>query len=334
MDITLRRETWPIRDAFRISRGAKTAADVIVAEARDGGAVGRGEAVPYARYGETAEAALKEAEAAAARLSAGAVPADAQALLPAGAARSALDCALWDLAAKRDGLDIAEAFARALGAPVAPRRALETAFTISLDEPARMADAARRAAERPLLKLKLGDPDSDLARVRAVRKARPDARLIVDANEGWTLPFLQQVSHALAEQAVALVEQPLPADGDDALEGWASPVLLCADESVHLGDDLAAFASRYGAVNVKLDKSGGVTAALDLVRAARSIGLQVMVGCMVGTSLAMAPACRLAEACRAEFVDLDGPLLLARDRAPGLAFDGATIAPCPTELWG
>lgn len=334
MDISIRHESWPIRGAFRISRGSKTTAEVIVAEISDGAATGRGEAVPYARYGETVEESLMLAREAAGALRAGATARDLPDSLPAGAARSVLDCALWDLAAKRDGLDIGAAFAARLAVETPPRRSLETAFTISLDTPEAMARAAAEAAERPLLKVKLGDPALDVARMEAIRASRPDARLIADANEGWSLDFLKGSAAALAALDVALIEQPLPAGEDEGLAGWDSPIVICADESLHIAADLDSLAGRYGAINVKLDKTGGVSAALELIRAARARNLQVMLGCMVGTSLAMAPACRLAEACGAEFVDLDGPLLLARDREPGLIYQGGVIAPCPSELWG
>lgn len=333
MDISIQHESWPIRGAFRISRGSKTAADVIIAEICDGGSIGNGEAVPYARYGETVEHSLQAARTAAKELKPGAVAGD----LPddlTGAARSVLDCALWDLAAKRDGLDIETVFAARLGEPARGRHVLETAFTISLDTPEAMAAAAAEAAGRPLLKLKLGDPACDMACVKAVRAARPDARLIVDANEGWDIEFLKNSAQALADLEVSLIEQPLPAGADESLDGWKSPVLICADESLHTAADLDRIAGRYGAVNVKLDKTGGVSGALDLIREARTRELKIMIGCMVGTSLAMAPACRLAEACGAEFVDLDGPLLLAKDRQPGLSYEGANIAPCPPEIWG
>jgi L-alanine-DL-glutamate epimerase-like enolase superfamily enzyme len=245
--------------------------------------------------------------------------------LPAGAARNALDCALWDLEAKRSGVPAWRA------AGLTRLDPLKTAYTLSLGTAAEMADAAREAARRPMLKLKIGAADH-LDRVAAVREAAPRARLIVDANEALSLDDLRRLAPELARLEVSLIEQPLPAGEDEALEGFDSPVLLCADESLHTRAELAACARRYGAVNIKLDKAGGLTEALALRREAEALGLQVMAGCMVATSLAMAPAMLLAQG--AAFVDLDGPLLLARDREPGLAILGSMIEPPQSALWG
>jgi L-alanine-DL-glutamate epimerase-like enolase superfamily enzyme len=314
-------ERWPIAGSFTISRGSRTEAVVVVAEVSDGAHTGRGECVPYARYGETVESVL--AEIAAAELDPGR-EALRRAMRP-GAARNAHDCALWDLEAKASG---ESAWKRAGLAGMKP---VTTAYTLSLGEPAAMAEAARRNADRPLLKLKLGGA-GDPERVRAVREAVPAARLIVDANEAWRPESFVENMRACAEAGVELVEQPLPAGADDLLRDVPRDVAVCADESLHTTADLDALAGKYDAVNVKLDKTGGLTEALDLVREARRRGLRIMVGCMIGTSLGMAPALLLAQA--ADVVDLDGPLLLARDREPGLVYSGALIAPPTPELWG
>lgn len=247
------------------------------------------------------------------------------ALLPAGAARNALDCALWDLEAKLSGVPAWQAAGRARLDP------LKTAYTISLGEPEEMAGVARAAASRPMLKLKIGGPD-DLDRVRAVRAAAPKTRLIVDANEALPFTDLARLAAEFAALDVKLIEQPLPAGQDEALEGFASPVPLCADESLHTRAELAACARRYQVANIKLDKAGGLTEALLLARDARAAGLQVMVGCMVSTSLSIAPAVVLAQG--ADFIDLDGAMLLARDREPGIEVRGSMLAPPARELWG
>jgi L-alanine-DL-glutamate epimerase-like enolase superfamily enzyme len=315
-------ERWPIAGVFAISREARTEAVVVVAEVSDGAQSGRGECVPYRHYGETVESVVGAIEAA--RLDS----ADREALrrsMPAGAARNVLDCALWDLEAKVTGIP---AWKRA-GLP--PLRSVTTAYTLSLGEPEAMAEAARRASGRPLLKLKLGG-DGDPARLRAVRAAAPDVRLVVDANEAWGERNFAENMRACADTGVEMVEQPLPAGADALLRDLAHDVPVCADESVHVTADLARLVGRYDAVNVKLDKAGGLTEALELVREARRLGFKVMVGCMVGTSLAMAPALLVAQ--QADLVDLDGPLLLARDREPGLVYSGALVAPPSTALWG
>lgn len=318
-------ERWPIAGTFRISRGAKTEAEVVVASLRQGGFTGRGEAVPYKRYGESVAAVVAALQALAPAVADGLDRFGLQQALPPGAARNALDCAFWDLAAKQAGCPVAE-----LAGLPAPGPAL-TAYTLSLDTAEAMGRAAR-AAGKPLLKLKLGGDGLDLERVRAVHDAAPEARLIVDANEAWGIDDLFRLGAEMARAGVVLIEQPLPADRDGALAGLRSPVPLCADESCHTAADLSRLATLYSHVNVKLDKTGGLTGAIDLARAARQAGLGLMVGCMVGTSLAMAPALLLAG--MADFVDLDGPLLLARDRVPGLVYDGAVIQPPPTALWG
>ena len=318
-------ERWPIAGSFTISRGAKTEAEVVVATLADGDHIGRGECVPYARYGETVDGVIAAIARLKPDLAGGLDRNDLAALLPAGAARNALDCALWDIAAKRSGVP-----AHALvGLP--PPRALVTAYTISLATPEAMADAAAAASARPLLKVKLGAP-GDPARIAAVHKAAPDSELIVDANEGWTVANLMDNLAACAAAGVRLVEQPLPARDDAALASIAHAVPICADESVHDRASLADLRGRYDAVNIKLDKAGGLTEALAVAAAARSLGFDIMVGCMVSTSLAIAPALLVAQGAR--YVDLDGPLLLARDRPEGLRFDGSIVHPASPTLWG
>jgi L-alanine-DL-glutamate epimerase-like enolase superfamily enzyme len=323
--LSVREERWPIAGAFVISRGSKTEAQVIVAEIADGELTGRGECTPYGRYGETCEGVLGQIEGVRGAIEAGLDRAALQALLPPGAARNAIDCALWDLEAKRAGRP---AYVLAGLTRLDP---VKTAYTLSLGTPEAMAEQARVNARRPMLKLKIGGSD-DLDRVRAVRGAAPRARLIVDANEALDFDALRRLAPELKRLDVKLLEQPLKAGQDEALEGYDSPVLLCADESVHTRAELDACARRYGCVNIKLDKAGGLTEALALTQAAKALGLEIMIGCMVATSLAMAPALILAQG--APFVDLDGPLLLAKDRAPGLLYQGSMIAPPTPDLWG
>lgn len=318
-------ERWPIAGSFTISRGAKTEAEVVVATLADGEHVGRGECVPYARYGETVDGVIAAIARLAPAVANGLDRNDLAASLPAGAARNALDCAFWDLAAKRSGTP-----AHVLAGLPQPNP-LVTAYTISLAAPEIMADAAAAAAARPLLKVKLGGP-GDPARIAAVRTAAPDSALIVDANEGWTAANLMDNLAACAEAGVRLIEQPLPARDDAALASCPHAVPICADESVHDRASLAGLRGRYDAVNIKLDKTGGLTEALAVAAAARSLGFDLMVGCMVSTSLAIAPALLVAQDAR--YVDLDGPLLLARDRPDGLRFDGSIVHPASPALWG
>jgi L-alanine-DL-glutamate epimerase-like enolase superfamily enzyme len=322
--LALRVERWPIAGRFTISRGSKTEATTIVVEVREGDLRGRGECVPYTRYGETVDSVRAQIESLAARIGEGLDRDQLQSALPAGAARNAIDCALWDLAAKRAGKRVWEI----AGLP-APAHVI-TAYTISLDTPAAMAEAARRT-DFPLLKLKLGAAD-DPARLRAVRAARPDARLIVDANEGWGSRDLAANFAACAETGVQLIEQPLPSADDGALLKIDRPVPVCADESVHDRASLPGLRGKYDFVNIKLDKSGGLTEAMALADAALREGFGIMLGSMVGTSLGVAPALLLAS--RARFIDLDGPLLLARDRPEGLSYSGAEISPPVPALWG
>jgi L-alanine-DL-glutamate epimerase-like enolase superfamily enzyme len=316
---------WPIAGSFTISRGAKTEAVTVVAELSLGGHCGRGECVPYPRYGETAEATLAALQAMRAPLSRGLDRQSLQAAMPPGAARNALDCALLDLQAKTSGRRIWSLLGRPAPKPCT------TAYTISLGSPEAMAAATAKAAHRPLLKIKLGG-DGDAARIAAVRAAAPKSELIVDANEAWTPGNLEQNLAACAGAGVTLVEQPLPAGRDEALARIQRPMAVCADESVHDRASLDGLRDRYDAVNIKLDKTGGLTEALAMAEAAQAKGFQIMVGCMVATSLSMAPAMLLTPLAR--YVDLDGPLLLARDCDDGLRYDGSLVYPPEAALWG
>ena len=318
-------ERWPIAGSFTISRGAKTEAVVVMAEVRRGGLVGRGECVPYPRYGETPEATLAALVAMQDAVARGLDRAALQTLMPPSAARNALDCALLDLEAKTRGVRVWEHLGCAAPEPCV------TAYTISLGTPVAMAEATAKAAHRPLLKIKLGG-DGDGERIMAVREAAPKSELIVDANEAWTPENLEDNLAACAECGVTLVEQPLPAGRDSALGEIQRPIAVCADESVHDRASLKGLRARYDAVNIKLDKTGGLTEALAMADAAAREGFDIMVGCMVATSLAMAPAMLLAP--KARFVDLDGPLLLARDRDGGLRYDESLVYPPDAPLWG
>ena len=318
-------ERFPIAGSFVISRGAKTEAAVVTCTLSRDGATGRGECVPYARYGETLESVVAQIEAARKEIEAGVDRAVLRGLVPAGAARNAVDCALWDLEARLTGKRAFQLMGQPAPAP------LTTAYTLSLGSAEAMAKQAGANAQRPLLKVKVGG-DNDAARIRAVADAAPSSRLILDANEGWTEDNLVANLAMAADCGVALVEQPLPAGQDDMLARIRRPLPVCADESVHGPDDLAALAGKYDAINIKLDKAGGLTTALELRSRAWELGLGVMVGCMVGTSLAMAPAVLLAQG--ADYVDLDGPLLLACDREPGLTYVGSQVFPPEPALWG
>jgi L-Ala-D/L-Glu epimerase len=326
MELSVQIERWPLASAFTISRGSKTEAVVATVELRDGGRRGRGECVPYARYGETPEGVVAAIEALRSALRGGLDRAGLQTVLPAGAARNALDCAFWDFSAKQSGQRAYELAGLAMPKP------LLTAYTISLGAPEGMAQAAERAAGRPLLKVKLGASEGDGARIAAVRRAAPKAELIVDANEGWNDDNLAQNLAACAEAGVTMIEQPLPEGRDAALARIKRPIPVCADESIHDRASLGALVGKYDAINVKLDKSGGLTEALALAAEAERRGFSIMVGCMVATSLAMAPAMLVAQ--RADVADLDGPILLAKDRADGLRYDGSLIYPAEPALWG
>ena len=325
LSLTMHIERWPIAGSFAISRGAKTEAVVVVVELSDGRHRGRGECVPYARYGESPQGVVVAIENMRDKIAAGLDREALQQALPPGAARNGLDCAFWDFEAKSTGMRAYEL------AQLAPPQPLVTAFTISLASPEAMARAAQAASDRPLLKIKLGGA-GDVARIQAVRRMAPKAELIADANEGWNADNLAENLAACADAGFALVEQPLPADADEMLAAIARPVAVCADESVHDCASLVALAGKYDAVNIKLDKTGGLTEALKLAKEAEARGFFIMAGCMVATSLAMAPAMLLAQ--RARVVDLDGPLLLQKDRQPGLVYDGSIIQPPPPELWG
>ena len=323
--ISIEHQSWPIAGSFRISRGAKTAAEVVVVELREDGAIGRGECVPYARYGETVESVSDAIGQVSDALRDGVGCAELQSLMPPGAARNAVDCALWDLDAKLSGVPAWKT------AGLAGLSDLVTAYTLSLDTPEAMAQAARAAGDRPLLKIKLGG-DRDDERLRAIRAAAPGIRLIIDANEGWNADTIEAMLAVCGEVGVELVEQPLAAGNDDLLARIEHPIPVCADESVHGLDSVDALVGRYDAVNIKLDKTGGLTEALALSDRARGHGFTIMVGCMLATSLAMAPATIVAQ--EASVVDLDGPLLLAQDREPGITFDGSIMYPPPPVLWG
>jgi L-alanine-DL-glutamate epimerase-like enolase superfamily enzyme len=325
MELSVRIERWPIAGAFAISRGSKTEAVVVVAELSDGTHRGRGESVPYARYGETPDGIVAAIEGLRPALRQGLDRAALQGAMTAGAARNALDCAYWDVNAKQTGRRAYELAGIRAPAP------LTTAYTISLSSAAEMAAAAERAAWRPLLKVKLGGGE-DRARIAAVRRAAPRAEIIVDANEGWDADNFEQNLAACADAGVTLIEQPLPEGRDDALARIQRPIPVCADESVHDRASLDALTGKYDAVNIKLDKAGGLTEALALAAEAERRGFIIMVGCMVATSLSMAPAVLVAQ--RAHFVDLDGPLLLAKDRPEGLRYEGSLVYPPEPMLWG
>jgi L-alanine-DL-glutamate epimerase-like enolase superfamily enzyme len=327
MELSVRIERWPLASAFTISRGTKTEAVVVVVELSDGTHRGRGECVPYARYGETPDGVVAAIKAMRPALRRGLDRPALQGAMPAGAARNAIDCACWDIRAKQTGRRVYEL------AGVAAPTPLVTAYTISLAAPAAMAAAAERAASRPLLKVKLGGGgDDDGRRIAAVRRVAPKAELIVDANEGWDEDNLEQNLAACAEAGVSLIEQPLPEGRDAALARIKRPIPVCADESAHDRASLDALTGKYEAINVKLDKAGGLTEALALVAEAERRGFTIMVGCMVATSLAMAPAMLVAQ--RASVVDLDGPLLLAKDRPHGLRYEDSLAYPPEPALWG
>ena len=321
MEITVTRDVFRLAQVFTISRGSRSEARVLTAHVTVDGVTGRGECVPYARYGETLDSVTAQIAALPGDVTHEALPD----LLPAGAARNAVDCALWDLAAKRSGRRVWD-----LAGLPAPGPEI-TAYTLSLDTPDAMEAQARRHARRPVLKIKLGTQD-DMPRLEAVRRGAPEARIIIDANEGWSAEVYAELAPHLARLGVALVEQPLPAGEDDALLGMARPVPVCADESCHDRASLPGLAGKYDMINIKLDKTGGLTEALALRDAARAEGYGIMVGCMIGSSLAMAPAVLVAQG--AAITDLDGPLLLAEDRNNALKFDAAGVHPPAAALWG
>ena len=314
-------DIFPLAQVFRISRGARTQAEVVSVVINRDNLIGHGECVPYARYNETSESVIQQIES---------LPSDIdrkalQNTLPAGAARNAVDCALWDLECKRLNQPCWQL------AGIQMPKELITAYTLSLDEPENMLKQAENNSTRPLLKIKLGTPN-DMPRLEAVRKGAPNSKIIVDANEGWTAETYTKLAPDLVRLGVKLVEQPLPADKDDSLIGLPRPLPICADESCHDRSSLPKLIGKYDFVNIKLDKTGGLTEALYLKNKALEDGFKIMVGCMVGSSLAMAPATLIAQ--NATFVDLDGPLLLAQDRDHGLFYDESWIYPPEKELWG
>ena len=323
--LTVAVERFPIAGSFTISRGSRTEAVVVVATVEDGPFRGRGECVPYARYDETVESVAAALEQQAGWIAGGGGRFDLAGRMKPGAARNALDCALWDLEAKRTDTPAYELAGLAAPVPVT------TAYTLSLGAPEAMEEAARAAAHRPLLKVKLGG-EGDPERIAAVRRGAPESRLIVDANEAWRPKTIRDNLMACAAAGVDLIEQPLPAGEDELLAAIDRTIPICADESLHDRAGLDALARRYDAINIKLDKAGGLTESLKLVHEARARGFEIMVGCMVGSSLAMAPAMLLAH--HAAYVDLDGPLLLAQDREPALRYEGSTVHPPLPELWG
>jgi len=326
-ELTVRRSEWPLARPFAIARGTKTHAAVIEVELAAEGEVGRGECVPYARYGQSVEAELATLEGLREALRAGLTRHDLMDLLPAGPARNALDCALWDLEAKLRGLPVWQL------AGLSEPSSRVTALTLSIAEPELMCAQAREVADRALLKLKLAGDGSDLERVSAVRAGAPDSALWVDANEGLDVAQLTALADPLAELGVVLVEQPLHADNDGALAGLQLPVALCADESfIGVADGIDVLLGRYQAVNVKLDKAGGLTEALLVCETARKHGLDITVGCMCSTSLSLAPAFLLTPLAR--YVDLDAGYLLAADREHGLRYDRSRAHPPVRELWG
>lgn len=321
----VRRQRWPLKAPFRISRGVKTAAETVIVQLRRGDACGRGEGTPYPRYGESPEGVLEQLSPALAAFEAGEPDEAISRLLPAGAARNAIDCALWDLRAREEGRSVAAMTGLARPASVV------CAVTISLDEPEAMAAAAHASRQAPLIKVKL-DADRPAERLEAVCAAAPAARFIVDPNEGWTRDILDQLRPLLARLPIALIEQPLPADQDHGLVGYDPPAPVCADESVHTADDLSLLRDRYQAVNIKLDKTGGLTEAIRTLHAARGLGFQVMTGCMVASSLAITPALHIAGA--SDFVDLDGPWWLAGDWPAGVRLQGGVMRAPAVGFWG
>jgi L-alanine-DL-glutamate epimerase-like enolase superfamily enzyme len=324
MNVNLYKKSWPIRGSFTISRGSKTQAETIIVEIEHNGVLGRGECVPYARYGESIETVVKQIEWVLPEIKSGINRAQLQPLLPSGAARNAIDCAMWDLECKLSHQTIWQL------THVQPGE-LITAYTLSLDKPEKMQQAAFANAERPLLKLKLGGPD-DLERVKAVRHGAPNATIILDANEAWTPEIYQQLIPELEKLGVAMIEQPFPANADEALEYLERPIPICADESCHDRASLPHVIGRYDMINIKTDKTGGLTEALALKAEAETVGLKVMVGCMLSSSLSMAPAFVAAQG--ADVVDLDGPLLLAKDIENGFEFAQNAMLPFSTKLWG
>ena len=324
-ELTVTVQSWPLARPFAISRGVKTAADVVVIEVAEAGARGWAECVPYPRYDETTESVVAEIEQVRRAIEGDAANAEIQSLMAAGAARNAVDCALWDLRAKEAHTSVAALCG------LDTLRPEITAETIGIGTPDEMGARAAELKDAPLLKIKMDANDIE-ARLDAIKASAPSARLIVDPNEGWTADIVAAKGEYLQRIGVEMLEQPVPAGDDEGLRGIASPVALCADEALHTSADLDGLKGKYDMVNIKLDKTGGLTEALALKAKAESMGFGIMVGCMVGTSLAMAPATLVAQG--AKIVDLDGPLLLKEDRKPGLDFTDGMIHPPKPDLWG
>ncbi|WED24513.1 dipeptide epimerase [Vibrio sp. JC009] len=324
MEVNIYQANWPIRGSFTISRGSKTQVDAVIVELSENGVTGRGECVPYARYNESVESVIAQLEDVAPAVKEGADSKAIQQLLPSGAARNALDCAFWDLKCKSEKVSVWQSLS------VTPEP-LVTAYTLSLDSPENMEKAASENCHRPLLKLKLGGPE-DLERVQAVRRGAPDADIILDANEAWTAEIYNKLIPELVNLGVSMIEQPFPADSDQVLDGLSRPIPICADESCHDRTSLPSIIGRYDMINIKTDKTGGLTEALALKEEAEQAGLKIMVGCMLASSLSMAPAFVVAQG--AQVVDLDGPLLLSEDIANGFEFEQNKMLPFKKELWG
>ena len=323
--LRIRHRTLPLRSPFHIARGVKHAADVVTVELEQTGCIGRGESVPYARYGETVAAVIDEIETLRHELCLGMGRDELQVRLGPGAARNAIDAALWDLESRLIDVPVWNQLARS------PRLPLVTALTVVIDTPQNMHNAASRIADAGLIKVKV-DADDPIARIEAVRRAAPSARLIVDPNESWTIDILREVQPALERLCVDLLEQPLPADADDALRDLSSRIPICADEACHTTSDLPSLRDRYQAVNIKLDKTGGLSEAWRLLCAAKAQGFEIMVGCMVCSSLGIAPALEIAR--EADFIDLDGPLWLADDYPDGVILQRGVLMPPSPGFWG
>ncbi|ART92629.1 L-alanine-DL-glutamate epimerase-like enolase superfamily enzyme [Zymomonas mobilis] len=318
-------ESLPLKTPFRISRGVKNTIDTIVANISESGVTGRGEGIPYPRYGQTVESALIEANSVSHKITEHYGREALLTLLPPGPARNALDCALWDIEARISGQSVASMMG------IAKLEPLATAVTISLDEPEVMAKAAAKLAYCPVIKVKVDEHNPEDC-IKAVRDQAPKARLIVDPNESWSFDLLDKMQNFLADARVALLEQPLAAGADEALKGFSPAVPICADEVFHSADDLDHIADRYQVINIKLDKTGGLTAAIDIMKQARSLNLSIMVGCMVCSSLSLAPAFHLAA--QADFVDLDGADWLVHDRNDGMSLDNGILHPPSATFWG
>lgn len=325
MQLTIRRDVFRLKQTFTISRGSRDVANVLTVLLSDGEHIGRGECYPYARYGESLDSVTTQIQAIESALITGLDRQTLRQRMPAGAARNAIDCALWDLEAKQTGTPVWQ-----LAGLAAPGK-ITTAYTLSLDQPDAMRASAAENANRPLLKIKLGGA-GDLDRLRAVREGAPNTTLIVDANEGWSASDYDDLAPIMLSLGVSMVEQPLPQSDDGELAGRTRPLTVCADESCHDTASLDALIGKYDMVNIKLDKTGGLTEALDLKAAALDRGFEIMVGCMVTSSLAMAPAMLVAQG--AALADLDGPLLLAEDRDCPIHYSGSVMEPAPRELWG